>query len=121
MKTPAKQLDAEIAEALTTPTPGTARPRLKLKRVRPGYYTGRSTTRISDRQAAVVEVEVIQRGAGSDHRWYTTVEALHDQGSSRILAGEDTYATKHDAVVDLERMLAIGFRHMNWGGYAVSP
>lgn len=114
------QLDAEIAEALTTPSVSPSSGRLKLKRVRPGYYTGRTTTKLNGRPVEV-EIEVAQQDEG-ERRWYTTVERPHDQGSSRsrIVGGDDTFPSKREAVIALEEALRIGFRPMSWGGYAVS-
>lgn len=109
---------ATAAEALKAPGASHSSGRLKLKRVRPGYYTGSATVKIDDLPTKVA-IEVMQQDSG-ERRWYYAIERPHDQGSGRIIGGDDTFTSKRDAVLSLEDVIRIGFRSMGWGGYAVS-
>jgi len=83
---------------------------LRLKRRAPGFYEGHAMMKLDDEPTAVT-ISISQQETGK--RWYHGIRRADDD--ALISEGEDTYATKRDALAALEEVLTRGMRHSNWG------
>jgi len=85
--------------------------RVKLKRVAPGYYVGKTTLLYDDKE---IPVEVSISSVEGERKWYFIIEDKSINRYSNI-GGDDWYNTKAEAVMALQEVLSSGVMRTSWG------